>query len=184
MKDQHSVISEGIKVSGTIEAAEDLLIRGRVDGDISSSQTVLIDVSGIVKGTLRAQTVIVRGVMVGDVYTKAITQLSNEGRMVGNIFSPQVVLDEGAAFRGRIDMGDKAGEESPSRDERSGRFSGSSRPSTSSRERDASPWGAPSPAKPATEREKVSESKESTVVAIKDEANAEAESREKRKAKS
>ncbi|MCA9522405.1 MAG: polymer-forming cytoskeletal protein [Myxococcales bacterium] len=182
MKDQHSVISDGIRVSGTIEAAEDLLIRGRVDGDISSSQTVLIDVSGIVKGTLRAQTVIVRGVMVGDVHTKTITQLANEGRMVGNIYSPQVVLDEGAAFRGRIDMGEKVGEESPSRDERNNRF-GSSGRGSSNREKQASPWGAPSPSKPA-EREPAADTKESTVVAIKEDAPAEAEAREKKKAKS
>lgn len=172
MKDQHSIISEGIVVTGNIEAAEDMIVCGKVDGEIASSRTVLIEQGGIVKGQIRAETVVIHGTMVGDVRTHTITQLSKVGRMVGNIFSPQVLLEDGGSFRGKIDMGKAAS--AAGTDDRMGSTSNLSRGTS----RSSSPWGSSSPS--VTPQRKASE--ESAVVSISEDESATDETSSQKKA--
>lgn len=173
MKDQHSIISEGIVVTGNIEAAEDMIVCGKVDGDIASSRTVLIEQSGIVKGQIRAETVVINGTMVGDVRTQSITQLTKIGRMVGNIFSPQVLLEDGGRFKGKIDMGKSAS--SANTDDSEDRFGNSFGRGSSART--SSPWGAGSGNAPASAPRAAAE--EPAVVSIADESSSEESSQKK-----
>ncbi|MCA3016597.1 MAG: polymer-forming cytoskeletal protein [Myxococcaceae bacterium] len=100
-----TVIGPSILISGKLTGDEDLTVRGRVEGELNLSKTLIIETSGVVKANVSVRNAIVSGVVVGNVVATESVELTREGRMVGDIRSPRVIIVDGASFRGRIDMG-------------------------------------------------------------------------------
>ncbi|HEY3449404.1 MAG TPA: polymer-forming cytoskeletal protein [Myxococcales bacterium] len=107
-----TVIGESILVSGKLEGDEDLTVRGRVHGSITLTKTLIVEPTGVVKADAQVRNAIVSGVVVGNITATESVHLTKEGRMVGDIAAPRVIIVEGAAFRGHVDMG-SAGEIKP-----------------------------------------------------------------------
>jgi len=101
-----TIIGESILVNGRLDGDEDLTVRGRVEGAINLTKTLTIEPSGIVKADVSVRNVIISGVVVGNVTASESVELTQEGRMVGDIRAPRVIIVDGASFRGRVDMGD------------------------------------------------------------------------------
>jgi len=101
-----TIIGESILVNGRLDGDEDLTVRGRVEGNINLTKTLVVESSGIVKADVSVRNCIISGVVVGNVTATESVELTQEGRMVGDIKSPRVIIVDGASFRGRVDMGD------------------------------------------------------------------------------
>ena len=99
-------IGESILISGNLEGDEDLTVRGRVEGNVRLSRTLIVEASGVVKADVTVKNAIISGVVVGNVTATDSVQLTSEGRMVGDLAAPRVIIVDGASFRGRVDMGD------------------------------------------------------------------------------
>jgi len=100
-----TVIGESILVNGKLEGDEDLTVRGRVHGSITLTKTLIVEQSGVVKADATVRNAIVSGAVVGNITASESVHLTKEGRMVGDIAAPRVIIVEGAAFRGHVDMG-------------------------------------------------------------------------------
>jgi len=103
-----TVVGESILISGKLEGDEDLTVRGRVQGSVTLTRTLIVEPSGVVKADSTVRNAVVSGVVVGNITASESVHLTREGRMVGDINAPRVIIVEGAAFRGRIDMGQVA----------------------------------------------------------------------------
>jgi cytoskeletal protein CcmA (bactofilin family) len=112
MADKTTVIGEKTKVSGNLEGDEDLLVKGRVEGNIKLSKTLHVESGGIIVADVDVKDCVVAGVVVGDITASDSVHITNGGRMVGDIKAPRVIIVAGAAFRGRVDMGDMESERS------------------------------------------------------------------------
>ncbi|MBX7098595.1 MAG: polymer-forming cytoskeletal protein, partial [Myxococcaceae bacterium] len=102
----NTVVGQSILISGKLTGDEDLTVRGRVEGELSLTKTLIVEPSGIVKANVSVKNAIVSGVVVGNISASESVELTQEGRMVGDIRAPRVIIVDGASFRGRIDMGD------------------------------------------------------------------------------
>jgi len=100
-----TIIGPSILISGKLSGDEDLTVRGRVEGELSLTRTLIVEPSGIVKANVAVRNAIVSGVVVGNITATESVELTREGRMVGDIRSPRVIIVDGASFRGRVDMG-------------------------------------------------------------------------------
>jgi len=100
-----TIIGPSILISGKLSGDEDLTVRGRVEGELSLTRTLIVEPSGIVKANVEVRNAIVSGVVVGNITATESVELTREGRMVGDIRSPRVIIVDGASFRGRVDMG-------------------------------------------------------------------------------
>ncbi len=105
-KAENTVIGPSILISGKLSGDEDLTVRGRLEGEVQLSKTLILEPSGIVKANVRVRNAVVSGVVVGNIVAEESVELTKEGRMVGDIKAPRVIIVEGASFRGRVDMGD------------------------------------------------------------------------------
>jgi len=103
-----TVIGPTITVNGKLSGEEDLTVRGRLEGEVTLSKTLILESSGIVKANVSVKNAIISGVVVGNVRATESVELTKEGRMVGDIQAPRVILVDGASFRGRIEMGEAA----------------------------------------------------------------------------
>jgi cytoskeletal protein CcmA (bactofilin family) len=99
-------IGESIFINGSLNGDEDLTVDGRVEGTLTLTKTLVVGPKGIVKAEVQVKNCVISGVVVGNVAASESVEITKEGRMVGDIAAPRVIIVDGASFRGRVDMGD------------------------------------------------------------------------------
>ncbi|MEE8410471.1 MAG: polymer-forming cytoskeletal protein [Myxococcota bacterium] len=103
---QSTVVGPSILISGNLQGDEDLTILGRVEGSLNLTKTLNVEESGIVKAEISVRNAVVSGVVVGNITASDCVEITEQGRMVGDISAPRVIIVDGARFRGAVDMGD------------------------------------------------------------------------------
>jgi cytoskeletal protein CcmA (bactofilin family) len=104
--DGTTIIGESILINGSLSGDEDLTVRGRVEGTVTLTKTLVVEPTGIVKAEVQVRNCVISGVVVGNVTASESVEITREGRMIGDINAPRVIIVDGASFRGRIDMGE------------------------------------------------------------------------------
>lgn len=100
-----ATIGPTIVINGRISGDEDVVISGQCEGTISlPKHTLTIQPSGHVRADVVANVVQVEGQVEGDVDGVDKVVLTATGRMEGNIKAPRVIVNDGAKFKGSIDM--------------------------------------------------------------------------------
>lgn len=99
------MIGKTITIKGDITGEENLVIEGTVDGTVHlKSNDLTIGQSGRVNANLSANVVRIDGEVKGDIVGKEKVVITKTGRVQGNIVGPRVTLEDGAKFKGSIDM--------------------------------------------------------------------------------
>ncbi|MDP6377316.1 MAG: polymer-forming cytoskeletal protein [Pseudomonadales bacterium] len=100
-----AVIGLSIRITGKITGAENLVIAGSVQGEISLlDNDVTVSEPGNIQANINAKVIRVDGEVQGDLSGGENVIISNTGKVNGNIVSPRVTLEDGALFKGSIDM--------------------------------------------------------------------------------
>lgn len=100
-----SAIGPKTVIVGDITGEEDLVISGKVTGNISLPEhRVTIRTDGNVEADIVGQTIEVEGSVNGNLFGSQAVIVRNTGRVEGNLRAPRVTLEDGANFRGSIDM--------------------------------------------------------------------------------
>ena len=97
-------IASSAKVSGPIETSGDLMIAGRVDGQLRAGGTVTVLAGGAVTAELRGFRVRIEGAVIGNVYAAERIEVAAGARVVGDLRATVVELAPGATVEGRIDQ--------------------------------------------------------------------------------
>ncbi|MEH6581750.1 MAG: polymer-forming cytoskeletal protein [Halioglobus sp.] len=99
------MIGPSIVIKGTVSGDEDLLVQGRVEGKIELNEHVVsVGESGRVAADIFAKAVNIDGEVTGDITGNEKVVISKSGNVRGNIVAPRVTLEDGAIFKGSIDM--------------------------------------------------------------------------------
>jgi cytoskeletal protein CcmA (bactofilin family) len=100
-----ATIGPSISIKGDVVGDEDLLIEGKVQGEIRvKNHSVTVGGSGQVKADVYAKSIQVDGEVLGSLYGQEDVSIRRSGQVQGNIVAPRVTLEDGSAFRGSIDM--------------------------------------------------------------------------------
>ena len=100
-----SVIGPTIEIKGELNADENLLVQGKIEGTINhKSKILVIGSDGGIKANINGSRVVIEGSVEGDIRASDATVIKANARMQGDIFSPRVGIEEGAKFKGSIDM--------------------------------------------------------------------------------
>jgi len=100
-----AMIGASIKIKGTITGDEDLLVQGKVEGTIAlEDHEVSVGPTGQVTADIKANTIRIDGEVTGDISGNEKVVISKSGNVRGNIVAPRVTLEDGAIFKGSIDM--------------------------------------------------------------------------------
>jgi cytoskeletal protein CcmA (bactofilin family) len=106
MADKETIVGAETRISGEIRGEEDLVVKGRVDGKIQLTQTLTVEKGAIVQANVDVRALVVAGTLVGNIVASESVRLAPSARVVGDLAAPRVVMEAGAAYRGRVDMGD------------------------------------------------------------------------------
>ncbi|MDR0723662.1 MAG: polymer-forming cytoskeletal protein [Endomicrobium sp.] len=106
----NSIVGEGTKLNGELDLNGLLRIDGDFTGKIKTNGKVLIGKNGRAKCTITASTVVVGGAIKGDIYSSEKVVILSSGIMIGNVFSPRLIIEEGVIFDGNCIISNSAGE--------------------------------------------------------------------------
>jgi cytoskeletal protein CcmA (bactofilin family) len=102
----HATIGPSIMIRGEVTGNEDLIIQGQVDGSVTLDlHAVTVGDGGRVKAGIRGRVITVEGDVEGDLTAQEQIVLRGGARVQGDLKAPRVVLEDGATFRGLVDMG-------------------------------------------------------------------------------
>ncbi|MGI9271754.1 MAG: bactofilin family protein [Woeseiaceae bacterium] len=100
-----AIIGRSIQINGDLRGDEDLRIEGDVSGTVELRNSVLtIGKEGKVKAGVFAKSIAVDGETKGDLYATERVSVHVNARVQGNIIAPKVSIEEGAHFKGSIEM--------------------------------------------------------------------------------
>ena len=107
-----AVIGSSIQINGDLRGDEDLRIEGKVSGTVELKNSALtIGKDGKVKAGVYAKSIAVDGETKGDLCATECVSVHVNARVQGNIIAPRVSIEEGAHFKGSIEMDAAAVEE-------------------------------------------------------------------------
>ncbi len=99
-----SVIDQGCGFEGRLTFVGVLIVNGKFQGELISSATVIIGETGVVQAYWRVGTVILAGQISGHITASERVELRQTARILGNIATPVLVLEEGVIFDGHCKM--------------------------------------------------------------------------------
>ncbi|MBI2155259.1 MAG: polymer-forming cytoskeletal protein [Candidatus Rokubacteria bacterium] len=97
-------IDEGSEIEGKYTFSGTVMLNGKFQGEIASTDTLIIGERGVVNATVRAGTVIINGELVGNVEATERVELKGSARVFGDVEAPVVVVEEGVLFEGHCRM--------------------------------------------------------------------------------
>jgi cytoskeletal protein CcmA (bactofilin family) len=106
MAEKETIIGPETRISGEVRGDEDLVVRGRIDGRVQLTAVLTVEAGGIVQADVQARAVVIAGVVVGNVTAAESIRLGDKSKVIGDLTAPRVVLEGGAAYRGRVEMGE------------------------------------------------------------------------------
>jgi len=103
--EEATIISRGVKIEGKITSSGNIRIDGDIQGDIFSESNITIGEGAIVKGQINANVITLGGKVSGIVRAKDKLILDSKSNLKGDIFTKDLVIDEGAKFDGKCKTG-------------------------------------------------------------------------------
>src|ERR1700681_4159644 len=100
-----AIIGKSVVLKGQIYGREDLTIDGEVEGTVELQEHRLtIGPSGKVVATIKAREIVVLGTVHGNIETREKIDIRKEAKVVGDIRTARIVIEDGAYFKGSIDI--------------------------------------------------------------------------------
>src|SRR5205823_2097755 len=93
-----------MRIKGDIRTQEELLIDGEVEGSVESHSVLTVGRNGKVRANIKAREVVVFGKVQGNVDVVEKIAIREQGSLVGDIKTAGISIDDGAYFKGSIDI--------------------------------------------------------------------------------
>ncbi len=97
-------IGRTTRIVGRLTGDGDLVVEGRVEGEVTLEGHLHVAEGGVVAAPVSATDLTVEGSVDGDVEVRGAVVLRATGMVRGSIRASRVSLEEGAKFTGRIEM--------------------------------------------------------------------------------
>ena len=106
----NTLIGKGSDLTGDFNVQGSARIDGKVNGNVTVTGTLIIGATGSINGDVSAKSIVVGGEVIGDIAAPEKTELTATARVLGDITTKVIVIDENAVFQGKCDMNQTAPE--------------------------------------------------------------------------
>jgi cytoskeletal protein CcmA (bactofilin family) len=98
-------IGKSVVIRGELTGNEDLYLDGEVEGTINlSDHKLVIGPNGKIKASITAREVVLHGRVEGNVSVTERAELKRSCTLIGDVSTPRIVIEDGAFFKGTIDI--------------------------------------------------------------------------------
>jgi cytoskeletal protein CcmA (bactofilin family) len=100
-----ATIGKAVMIKGQIFSREDLVIDGEMEGSVEAQEhRVTIGPNGKVHAGVKAREIVILGAIQGNVEATEKIDIRKDARLVGDIKTARIVIEDGAYFKGSIDI--------------------------------------------------------------------------------
>jgi cytoskeletal protein CcmA (bactofilin family) len=101
-----SILGKGTEVDGEISFTSGMRVDGVIKGKVRSEQSIIIGPSGKIDAEVNIRNISINGELRGIIRATERVEIHKDGKVFGDIFSPCLIIEAGATFEGRCNMGE------------------------------------------------------------------------------
>ncbi len=110
--ESRAYLDSGSKINGKVQFEGPARIDGQVEGEIVAKDSLTVGESAVITAQIKAVSVVIGGKVSGDITASRRIEIRPSAKVLGNLSSPVLVIQEGALFEGHCAMqAEEAGEE-------------------------------------------------------------------------
>jgi cytoskeletal protein CcmA (bactofilin family) len=114
---EQATIGKSLVIKGEVSGSESLYIDGRVEGSINlPGNRVTVGRNGVVNANVNAREIVVIGKLKGNLTATDRVDIRNEGSLTGDVVAQRISIEDGAFFKGGIDIRKPGAANSPKED--------------------------------------------------------------------
>lgn len=99
-----ALIGKSLEVTGKIRGAEDLVIDGKLEGDVELPEHRLtVGPSGVLQGKIRAREIVVYGSVQGNLEASERVEIKKHAKVIGDLKAQRPVIEDEAYFKGNVE---------------------------------------------------------------------------------
>jgi len=99
-----SVIDHGCEIEGRLTFGGTLILNGKFQGEVVSSDTLIVGEAGNLRADVRVGVAIISGQIDGQITARERVELRGNAQIRGDIVTPMLILDKGVIFNGHCKM--------------------------------------------------------------------------------
>lgn len=107
MTSSKNVLSNDVEIKGSIKFSNDLIIDGKIEGEVTSDGSLTVGENAIIKGEIRTRSVVIFGKVEGNITVQERCELKSNAVLLGDIDAGTLSIEEGATFMGSSKVGRK-----------------------------------------------------------------------------
>ncbi len=109
-----TLLGRSLVFKGDLSGSEDLVIAGQFEGTLNvQGHCVTVGPEGKVKADIQATRVIIHGSVHGNISVRERLEIHKSGHVVGDLLAPGISIEDGAYFKGKIEIIRDGEQESP-----------------------------------------------------------------------
>ncbi len=109
MTSSKNVLANDVEIKGSIKFSHDLIIDGKIEGEVSSDGSLTVGENALIKGEIKTRAVTLFGKVEGNITVQERCELKSNAVLVGDVAAGTLSIEEGATFLGRSQVGKGAG---------------------------------------------------------------------------
>jgi cytoskeletal protein CcmA (bactofilin family) len=98
------ILSSDVEIKGSIKFQKELLIDGKVEGEINSEGVLTIGENADIRGEIKTKSIIVFGKVQGNITVNERCELKSKCTLQGDLKAARLVIEEGATFIGKSEV--------------------------------------------------------------------------------
>jgi cytoskeletal protein CcmA (bactofilin family) len=98
------ILSSDVEIKGSIKFQKELLIDGKVEGDINSEGVLTVGENADIRGEIKTRSIIVFGKVQGNITVTERCELKSKCTLQGDLKAARLVIEEGATFIGKSEV--------------------------------------------------------------------------------
>jgi cytoskeletal protein CcmA (bactofilin family) len=98
------VLSSDVEIKGSIKFQKELLIDGKVEGEINSDGVLTIGENADIRGEIKTKSITVYGKVQGNITVGERCELKSKSILQGDLKAARLVIEEGATFVGKSEV--------------------------------------------------------------------------------
>jgi len=102
---KRNVLSNDVEIKGNVKFDNDLLVDGKIDGEINSGGSLTIGENARIKAEIKTKSVVIYGKVHGNITVTDRVELKANAEMVGDIKAAVLSVEAGATFVGKSTVG-------------------------------------------------------------------------------
>lgn len=104
MEEAKTIIADDVEITGSIKCSGGVKMSGKLNGDLTCAGDVLVEKGAAVKGNVTAASIVVLGMVKGNIVAKERIELKGTARVAGDIKGRRLVVEEGVTLMGKSEI--------------------------------------------------------------------------------